>query len=462
MQHRRLSASAAVLPVLLGLAASAAASTGPAPADPDAALQIHEHRLGNGLQLIVVPLRTAPEIVAWRLWLGVGSGAEAEPGRTGFAHFVEHLMFLGTPTWSAGERGRELQRLGVDENAWTWLDETVYHAILPATSLPAYAAIEGDRFQHLELTVPQLQREAGAVAGEFRKGRSDPGVVLEEHLRAAAFTVHPYGHDTIGLQPDIAAMPEGHEAVLSFLDRHYRPDRATLLIVGDVSPEPVIALIEEAFGGWAPGTTAPPPIPEEPAQTAERRVAVPWADELAPRIALAWKIPAHDPTDPQIAALELAAQLLLSPTGRLKERLIREEGLALSVLGEREATVDPGLLRIEVIARSSGDLQAIETIVREEVAALASGIDPGQLDAVRSHLRYRRLSSLDQPAAIADLLGAAARRGSGTDALAVFDQALSAITPDDVEATAAAWLIDRSLTVAWLSAGDPDSPGGAP
>lgn len=442
--------------MLLGLSGVAAAS------EPalQGLLPIHEHVLDNGLHLVVVPLPASPGIVAWRLWMGVGSGVEAEAGQTGFAHFFEHLTFLGTPTWSGEQRGQEIQRLGVDENAWTWLDETVYHAVLPTASLPAYAAIEGDRFQHLELTPRRIQREAGAVYGELRKSRSDPSALLEARLRAAAFTVHPYGHDTIGLEPDIAAMPGAHEAALSFLDRFYRPGEATILLVGDVEPEASIALIEETFGGWSPGTTARAEIPSEPEQRGERRVTVPWPGTTAPRIVLAWKIPGHDPTDPQVAALELAAQLLLSPTGRLKERLIREEGLALSVTGGREATVDPGLLRLEVVARAPGTLEAIEAIVREQVAALSGGIEPGELDAVRSYLRYRHLSALDRPSAIADALGEATRRGGAPSALAAFDQSLAKITVADVEDAASTWLIDRGLTVAGLVPGAPGTSGG--
>ncbi|HMV67178.1 MAG TPA: pitrilysin family protein, partial [Myxococcota bacterium] len=223
---------------------------------------VHTQTLDNGLQVVVVPM-PSPGVAALGTWMRVGSRDEVDPGRTGFAHFFEHLMFLGTPSLSADERERELLRMGADDNAWTWFDETVYHVLVPSAALERLIRMEGDRFQHLTLTPEQVRRESGAVLGEYRKGRSDPGQRVTEALQGGAFRVHTYGHDTIGYEPDILAMPDAHAYAATFFSTYYRPERAMVLAVGDVDPEAVFAAVREGYGGWTPGVAAPPP-PAEP------------------------------------------------------------------------------------------------------------------------------------------------------------------------------------------------------
>ncbi|MEQ1568208.1 MAG: pitrilysin family protein [Myxococcota bacterium] len=439
--HRTLTVAAA-FGLTIAARAAAAPVTFPYP--------VHERTLDNGLRVYVVPMDASPGVVGFSTWMSVGSRDEVEPGRTGFAHFFEHLMFHGTPTVSADQRDRQLLRLGAEDNAWTWFDETVYHTAIPAASLPALAALEADRFQHLKLEPDPLRREAGAVYGEYRKGRADPASVLGERLYATAFRVHPYGHDTIGLEADIAAMPEQYEAALAFFDRYYRPDHAAVLVVGDVEPEATFALVRDTYGAWTTGPAAPLPVPPEPAQTETRRVTVDWPTEAAPLLTMGWRIGAHDADDPSIAALELAADLLLSPTGPLERRLVRDEPLAYAIGGGRLAMVDPGLLTIEVEARHAADLPRIEAIVREEVAKLGAEVDPAALDALRTRRTYRYLSSLDDPMTVLEVVGTSLRRDPDPAALDRWQAALAAVTPAQVSAAVQQALVDRSLTVATL------------
>lgn len=431
--------------VVLGSLCARAAPAGTFP------YPVARRTLDNGLDVYVVPI-PSPGVVAFATWMSVGSRDEVEAGRTGFAHFFEHLMFHGTPTFSRDGRERELLRLGIEDNAWTWLDETVYHGLLPADALPRYVEIEADRFRHLELDEAGVRREAGAVYGEFRKGQADPDQVLTERLQAAAFGVHTYGHDTIGLEADIAAMPEQLDAARTFFDRYYRPDLAVVLVVGDVEPEATFALVAGRFGAWERGVAERPAVPPEPPQDAERRVHVDWSGPATPRLAMTWKIPAHRAEDSAPAArLELAAHLLLSPTGDLERRLVREEGLAHAVWGGRDTTVDPGLLRVEVAARDASALPRIEAIVREEVAALAAGVDAAELERLRTHQRYALLSSLDDPMSVLHVVGFAVRRDRDPASIDRFQDALAAATADDVAATVREVLVDRNLTVGTLS-----------
>lgn len=427
--------------LLWGLAATAGAEVFP--------YDVHSRTLPNGLVVHVVPMNS-PGVATFVTWMAVGSRDEVEPGRTGYAHFFEHLMFYGTPTLGRAARELEIKRLGAEDNAWTWFDETVYHTTVSTAGLPRLIEIQGDLFRNLALTPDDVRKEAGAVYGEYRKGRSDPDWRIEEALNAAAFTTHTYRHDTIGLEADIAAMPDAYAWAMSFFDRYYRPNHAFLIVAGDVQPEPTFAAIEASWGAWASGTEARAPIPAEPKQTEARRREVPWSGPTAPRIAMGFKIPGSRPDDPDVAALQLAADWLFAPTGPLRRRLVEEEKLAWSVSGGRDDFVDPSLFRIVVEARDRDDLPRIEAIVREELARLEQGVDADTLARVRSHERYAFLTALDEPPAVADALGWAIRRGGSPDAIDRFFAAYDAVTPEAVSAAARRYFVDSGLTVVTL------------
>jgi zinc protease len=416
----------------------AAASTFPWPID---------HReLQNGLDVTVISMPT-PGVVALGVWMSVGSRDEVDAGRTGFAHFFEHLMFHGTATLPGDERDREILRLGADDNAWTWLDETVYHLALPAGSLSKALAIEADRFTGLSLTADGVRREAGAVYGEYRKGQADPDQVMYEALQRTAFTRHTYGHDTIGYEADIAAMPDKFAEAMAFFDRWYRPQHAHVYVVGDVQAGPTHDAVAAAFGAWSRGTATParPPTPEPP-QKGERRVEVPWSGSGTPRLMLAWRIPEHDA--PDSAALELASELLLAPTGDLQRVLVREKRVAYDVSGWRDSTVDPGLFRIEVELVSAGDLPAVEAEVRSIVARLGEAPDAEALEAVRTAGHYSTLTSLTDPMTVLEVVGWQVRRGLDPGRWLA---SLDAVTADDVARVVRTHLVDDQLTVATLS-----------
>jgi zinc protease len=420
---------------------------------------VHQRTLDNGLRVYVVELHGSRGAAAVATWMSVGSGAEVEAGRTGFAHFFEHLMFHGTEDLSGDERDRELLRLGAVDNAWTWLDETVYHAAIPTSSLGRLLEIEADRFQNLALTPAGVQKEAGAVYGEFRRWQADPQTVLEQRLAATAFRTHPYGHLTLGLEADIAAMPGAHDHAEAFFARHYRPEQAALLVVGDVEPEPVFEQVEATFGAWAPAPAPPPPaIPEEPPQEETRRATVEWPGAAAPMLAMGWRMGEVEAP----AALQLAADLLLARTGPLHRRLVREEGFAFRVMGGRDDTVDPGLFRVVVEATAPEHLPRIEAIVREEVAAMAGGVDAERLESLRTHLRQQFRSSLDDPMTVLHVVGSALRRDPDPAALDRYREALAATPAAAVSAAVQAHLVDEALTVVTLvPAADSASPEAA-
>ena len=228
--------------------------------------------LDNGLRVIIV--RTDyPDIVNLQVPVQTGSRNEVEPGKSGFAHFFEHMMFRGTERFPSDVYNRIITTIGADANAYTTDDHTAYHLAMAAEDLEQVMQIESDRFQNLSYAESAFQTEAGAVYGEYRKSRTEPEFALYEELVGKAFERHPYGHTTLGYERDIAIMPTLFDYSREFFSRYYRPENTVLFIAGDVDPNAVFGLVEKYYGGWQRGYV-PPQIPTEPEQTEERHVDV--------------------------------------------------------------------------------------------------------------------------------------------------------------------------------------------
>jgi zinc protease len=175
--------------------------------------------LANGLEVIVMPTPTEGLAAFWSI-VRTGSRDEYEPGRSGFAHFFEHMMFRGTERYPSDVYARTLTSLGADGNAYTTDDHTAYHISMTAEDLERVVELEADRFQNLSYAEAAFQTEAGAVYGEYRKSRTEPEFALYEALVDKAFEKHPYGHTTIGYERDIAAMPSMYGYSREFVARY--------------------------------------------------------------------------------------------------------------------------------------------------------------------------------------------------------------------------------------------------
>lgn len=406
-------------------------------------------RLESGLTVVVIPLAGA-ELVAVQTWVAVGSRDETLPGTTGYAHFFEHLMFLGSAQVSAEAREQRLLEIGAIDNAWTSDDHTCYHLVARAAYLPDLLALEADRFRALRLTPDAVRRESGAVMGELRKDRSDPDAVLYERLYATAFTRHTYQHTPIGLEADVLGMADGYEIAQAFYQTHYRPENLTVVIAGGVDPQAALAAVRATYGDWSPPPplAAPPPMPSpEPPQTAERRAQLDWpAAGGGARLAVGWKAPAFDPAAREGAALSLVHTLLTSPAAPLHRRLIEEEALAWSLWSEAPERRDPSLLAILIELREGVSPAAAEAILEEEVAALGA-VTEAQVTAARDRARRVLLLALDDPDAWASSVGWYAALGAGPEALEQHLDALTAVTVEDVRAAARRLTTDQRTVV---------------
>ena len=248
--------------------------------------------LPNGLRLVTVPTGF-PNVVALYIVVQTGSRNEIEPGKSGFAHLFEHMMFRGTEKFPPERFEAVFQAAGAQTNAYTSDDRTVYHAVFSKEDLETVLEAEADRFQNLRYAEDAFKTETRAVLGEYNKNSANPLRKLEEALQDTAFTRHTYKHTTMGFLRDVEDMPNQYQYSLTFFDRWYRPEYTIVCVVGDVERQAVLGLVNKYWGAWKRGTYKTD-IPAEPPQTAPKTTHVDWPTPTLPLVAVAFRAPAYD------------------------------------------------------------------------------------------------------------------------------------------------------------------------
>ncbi len=410
----------------------------------------HVSRLENGLEVVTMPSPSNGLVSFWTV-VRTGSGAEYEPGRSGFAHFFEHMMFRGTERYPSEVYQRILMGLGADANAFTTDDLTAYHVSLSAEDLEQVMELESDRFKHLAYSEADFRTEAGAVYGEYRKSRTDALFTLYEKLIAAAFQTHPYGHTTLGYEADIAAMPSMYDYSREFFARYYRPDNSLLFVTGAIDPQQVLRLVEHHYGDWRPGYVAPP-VPAEAAQTGERRVAVTYAGRTLPLLWAAYKIDRFDPANELRVAATLLADLAFGPTSAAYRRLVLEEQVVEFLHAEANTNRDPSLFDVYTRIKDPAKVDYVLEVVDETVERYrGSPPEPARLEALKSRERYGFLMSLDTPDHIASQLARYRAIGGGLESVEALYAAFGRVTPETVRAAAETYLARERRTVGVLT-----------
>ncbi len=409
--------------------------------------------LPNGLRIYLVKY-PSPGVIAYQIPVRVGSRNEVEAGKSGFAHFFEHLMFRGSKARTGAELSALYTKLGIENNAWTDLDLTNFHGVSSAANLPQVLDAEADRFKNLAFPEPLFKDEAGAVLGEYFKSISNPGFVLEEKMAATAFKKHPYGHTTMGYKDDIVAFPKRYADVWPFFQRYYRPDNVSVVLVGDVDFDRERALIEKVFGDWMPQPAEMVAIPEEPTQTEARRADIRVEVPTQTRIAVAYKVPAFTTAKKDSAALSIAAELAFSVVSdfqanyRFKKRWVDEVEASPSM------NVDPGLWTIRVRLSEAGEknADAVLSAIENTVAQLRKA-PPSNLKLLGAKKRIRNAAltgGFHSPDALA---GQVAWFTSFEPDLDVIDRVLervSEVQPADVHHFAKTQLVDTQKNVVVL------------
>jgi zinc protease len=406
--------------------------------------------LPNGLRLITIPT-DYPNLVALYIVVATGSRNEIEPGKSGYAHLFEHLMFRGSEHYSSRQRDEILKLAGADSNAYTSDDRTVYHEVFSKDDLDRILELEADRFQHLKYGPDDYKTETRAVLGEYNKDSADPESKLYEVLRATAFKQHTYSHTTMGFIEDIEDMPNQFDYSWEFYKRYYRPEHTTIVIAGDMQHERALELVKKYFGDWKRGDYVLQ-IPLEPDQKGPRQAHVPWPSETLPLIYVAFRGPAYSDEKKDKAALDLLAPIGFGENSDLYQKLVLKEQKVESLDYSFPHRMDSELFLVIAKVKDEKDMDYVQQQILETFKRYtAELITQGKLDSTRSHLRYGFALSLDSSEAIAAALAqyVALRRTPETiDKLyALYDT----ITPEDIRSIASRYFVPDNRTIAMLT-----------
>ncbi len=405
--------------------------------------------LPNGLTVIMIPMES-PGLVAYYSVVRTGSRDEVEQGKSGFAHFFEHMMFRGTKKYPGGVYDSIVTSMGADANAYTTDDYTCYHMNFAKEDLERVVEIESDRFQNLSYEEQAFQTEAGAVYGEYRKNVTQPFALLNEKMQDLAYDVHTYKHTTMGFEADVKAMPEGYEYSKSFFKRFYRPDNVVILITGDIDPKKTLALVKKYYSEWEKGYVQPAITPEPP-QTAERTGEVAYTGKTLPIIDIAYKGDALDPNNKDFVSALLLSDLAFGETSDLYKKLIIQEQKVQFVSGSTPMNRDMPLFEIYSMVKDENDINYVrDEIYRTLDEFKNKPVEEKRLNDLKRRNKYGFLMGLDTPDHVA---GGLARFIALTGSIEVIDQLykhLETITPQDIVNSAKKYFTPERRTVVVL------------
>jgi zinc protease len=409
-----------------------------------------EKTLPNGLKVMVVPTGF-PNIVSLQIPVKTGSRNEVEPGKSGFAHFFEHMMFRGTKEYTPERYQAILTRAGAHQNAYTTDDFTNYHTTFPKEDLETMLKIEADRFENLSYDESVFKTEARAVLGEYNKNSANPIQKLFEVTRDKAYDVHTYKHTTMGFLKDIEDMPNQYAYSKTFFDRWYRPEHTTVIVAGDVNPAETIRLVEKYWGGWTKGSHTAA-VPQEPPSRGPVTAHVPWPSDTLPWVVVAFHGPAFSETKKDLPALDALFDLSFGPTSDLYKKLVEKEQKLDSLLPSVDIHEDPELVGVFARLKKGTDpVYVRDEILRTFAAQLEKPVDAKRLDEVKSNGRYGLVRGLDDTEKIAGLLAQFVRLGRSYATLNGYYRLVDALTPEDLQAAAKMYLTDANLVVTTLS-----------
>ncbi|MGI8988900.1 MAG: M16 family metallopeptidase [Bryobacteraceae bacterium] len=406
--------------------------------------------LPNGLRVVTIPTEY-PNIVALVIVVQTGSRNEVEPGKSGFAHLFEHLMFRGTKEFPPDKYQAALKNAGAAANAFTTDDFTAYHATFSKEDLPGVLHMEADRFEHLQYDPAAFKTETLAVLGEYNKNSASPAQKLFETLRKTAFQEHTYKHTTMGFLQDVQNMPREYDYSLTFFQRYYRPEYTTIIVAGDVDPRSVQSLVEKDWGNWKPGSYKPD-IPAEPPQSGPRTAHVDWPNPTLPFVAVAYRSPAYSDDIPDLAALDAIGFLGFSPSSDLYRKLVIQERKVDSLGSDNRDHVDPSLITIIARVKKPEDLGTVQDDILATVKGFSAGpVDADRLERVKSNLRYSFALRMDNSEAIAQTVASYVALRRTPETINRLYDLYAKLTPADLERAARKYLTPNNRTIVTLT-----------
>jgi zinc protease len=404
--------------------------------------------LDNGLQVVVIPNHRVP-VVTHMIWYRVGA-ADEPAAQTGIAHFLEHLMFKGTPSYPAGEFSATVARIGGQENAFTSYDFTAYYQTVALDRLERVMAMEADRMNNLVLSEEDVRTERDVILEERRmRVDNNPASRLYEQASAVQFLNHPYRLPVIGWEHDIRKL--SREQALAFYQAYYAPNNAILVVAGDITAAQLKPLAEKYYGALPREPEIVRTWTDEPPQLAARSIAMRDPRVRQPSWGRGYVAPSYIWGDTQHAyALQVLAEILGgTENSRLYRRLVVEEKLAVSAGAAYSPTMrGPSTFNFYASPRDGQDLDRMQAEIEREIAALlADGVTEDEVDKAKARLRAQAIYARDSLTTGANVLGRALAIGQSVDEVEAWPERIAAVTATGVtEAARAVLANERSVS----------------
>jgi zinc protease len=426
---------------LLAIASSAQSATNGS--------QVSDFILPNGLELVVIPDHRAP-VVTHMIWYKVGA-ADETPGKSGLAHFLEHLMFKGTAKNPAGKFSQVVAHIGGQENAFTSQDYTGYFQRVPSEHLRTVMEFEADRMTGLQLTDDVVLPERNVILEEQnQRVGNNPRARLTEQIDAALYLNHPYGKPVIGWRHEMERL--SRDDAIGFYRRFYAPNNAIVVIAGDVDPLKVRTMVEETYGKIPRhGTVAPRERPEEPPPVAVRSLTVADPRVEMPTLQRDYLVPSFRTAKRgESEALEVLSHILGSGSNsRLYRALVVDKQMAVMASAWYDANaLDLSKFAIVGGPRPGVTLQQLESEIDAVVAQIIDkGVTSEELERTKTRLIADAVYAQDNQATMARWYGAALTTGATVNDVRSWTDRIRAVTAEQVQGAAKQWLEkQRSVT----------------
>ncbi len=409
--------------------------------------------LDNGLQVVVIQDHRTP-VVTQMIWYKVGS-ADETPGKSGLAHFLEHLMFKGTAKHPAGEFSQTVLRIGGNENAFTSFDYTGFFQRVPHDQLGKMMEFEADRMTGLILKDENVLPERDVVLEEYNmRVANNPEARLNEQIMAALYLNHPYGRPVIGWHQEIEKL--SREDALAFYRRFYAPNNAILVIAGDVDVGEVRPMVEQTFGKIAtqPAIPAHRIRPQEPEPVAPRTVTLSDPQVEQPVVKRYYLVPSATTAAPgESAALDVLAQLMGSGNNSyLYRALVVDHPLAVAASASYQGTsLDPSQFSISASPKAGVDFAQVEQAIDRVIADVAQNPASSEdLERVKTQLIAEAIYAQDNQATMARWYGGALTTGLSIEDIRSWPDRIRAVTAEQVRAAAQKWLDKKRSVTGYL------------
>ncbi len=435
-----------------GLASLALALTVPASADDQTGAKVADFTLPNGLELVVIPDHRAP-VVTHMVWYKVGA-ADETPGKSGLAHFLEHLMFKGTVKHPLGQFAQTVARVGGQENAFTSNDYTGFFQRVPSEQLKTVMEFEADRMTGLQLTDAVVLPERDVILEEQnQRVANNPRARLGEQIDAALYLNHPYGKPVIGWRHEIEQL--SRDDAFAFYRRFYGPNDAVVVIAGDIEPQAALKLAEDTYGKVARNNNVPPRHrPIEPPPVSPRSLTLADLRVEQPMLQRAYLAPSFASGKPgQSDALEVLAHILGSGNNsRLYRTLVVDNQVAVAAGGWYESSaLDLSKIGVYAAPRDGVTLPQLEADVDAVIAeVVAKGVTDEELERAKSRLIADAIYAQDNQASMARWYGSALTTGATVADVERWPARIRAVTAAQVQEAARLWLDKRRSVTGYL------------